>query len=41
MKRLPDSELEIIRFYKENGFEFAVYDDSHHFVLNFQDDVEL
>lgn len=31
----------IIQFYKENGFEFAVYDDSHHFVLNFQNDVEL
>lgn len=32
---------EIIQFYREQGFEFAVYDDAHHFVLNFQNDVGL
>ncbi|MGE7024272.1 polysaccharide deacetylase family protein [Solibacillus cecembensis] len=32
---------EIIQFYREQGFEFAVYDDAHHFVLNFQNDVDL
>lgn len=31
----------IIQFYREQGFEFAVYDDAHHFVLNFQNDVDL
>lgn len=37
LKALP----EIIQFYREQGFEFAVYDDAHHFVLNFQNDVNL
>ncbi len=32
---------EIIQFYREQGFEFAVYNDVHHFVLNFQNDVDL
>ncbi len=32
---------EIIQFYREQGFEFAVYNDAHHFVLNFQNDVDL
>ncbi|MCM3757297.1 polysaccharide deacetylase [Sporosarcina aquimarina] len=31
----------IIKFYKEQGYEFAVYDEAHHFVLNFQNDLEL
>lgn len=32
---------EIIAFYKEKGYEFAVYDESNHFHLNFQKDHRL
>ncbi|REB06140.1 polysaccharide deacetylase [Sporosarcina sp. BI001-red] len=32
---------EIIQFYKEQGYKFGVYDDEHHFVLNFQNDDAL
>ena len=32
---------EIITFYKEQGYTFAVYNDAHHFVLNFQNDDTL
>ncbi|MEK4230893.1 polysaccharide deacetylase family protein [Solibacillus sp. FSL H8-0538] len=32
---------EIIAFYKEQGYEFAVYEEANHFVLNFQNDVRL
>ncbi|WP_025783396.1 polysaccharide deacetylase family protein [Sporosarcina sp. D27] len=31
----------IIKFFKEHGYAFAVYDEAHHFVLNFQNDLEL
>lgn len=31
----------IIKFFKEQGYAFAVYDEAHHFVLNFQNDLEL
>ncbi|AAT60257.1 peptidoglycan N-acetylglucosamine deacetylase [Bacillus anthracis] len=29
---------EIIKFYKEKGYEFGVYNDEDHFFLNFQKD---
>lgn len=32
---------EIIEFYKEKGYEFAVYNDDDHFYLNFQNDKRL
>lgn len=32
---------EIIKFYKENGYEFGVYNDADHFRLNFQKDQRL
>jgi peptidoglycan/xylan/chitin deacetylase (PgdA/CDA1 family) len=32
---------EIIAFYKENGYEFGVYNDADHFFLNFQNDTRL
>ncbi|PIC63792.1 peptidoglycan-N-acetylglucosamine deacetylase [Sporosarcina sp. P13] len=32
---------EILKFFKDQGYEFAVYNDAHHFVLNFQNDSEL
>ncbi|OLR24509.1 polysaccharide deacetylase family protein [Bacillus cereus] len=32
---------EIIKFYKEQGYEFGVYDDADHFCLNFQKDKRL
>ncbi|MDV6379111.1 polysaccharide deacetylase family protein [Sporosarcina sp. GW1-11] len=31
----------VLTFFKEQGYEFAVYDDAHHFVLNFQNDLAL
>ncbi|WP_432355909.1 polysaccharide deacetylase family protein [Sporosarcina sp. A2] len=31
----------IIDFYEEQGYDFEVYDDAHHFVLNFQNDPAL
>ncbi|WP_052245994.1 polysaccharide deacetylase family protein [Sporosarcina sp. ZBG7A] len=31
----------ILKFFKDQGYEFAVYDEAHHFVLNFQNDLEL
>ncbi|MEC2626578.1 polysaccharide deacetylase, partial [Bacillus cereus] len=32
---------EIIKFYKEKGYEFGVYNDEDHFRLNFQKDQRL
>nr|WP_228548409.1 polysaccharide deacetylase family protein [Sporosarcina obsidiansis] len=32
---------EIINFYKEQGYHFAIYDEADHFVLNFQNDIRL
>lgn len=32
---------EIIAFYKEKGYEFAVYSNADHFYLNFQNDIRL
>lgn len=32
---------EIIKFYKEKGYEFRVYNDEGHFCLNFQKDQRL
>lgn len=32
---------EIIKFYKEQGYEFGVYSDEDHFRLNFQKDQRL
>lgn len=32
---------EIIKFYKEKGYEFGVYNDADHFRLNFQKDERL
>lgn len=32
---------EIIKFYKEKGYEFRVYNDEGHFRLNFQNDQRL
>ncbi len=32
---------EIIKFYKEKGYEFGVYNDADHFRLNFQKDQRL
>ncbi|MGG0644595.1 polysaccharide deacetylase family protein [Sporosarcina gallistercoris] len=31
----------ILKFFKEQEYEFAVYDEAHHFKLNFQNDSEL
>lgn len=31
----------IVKVFKDLGYEFAVYDDTQHFVLNFQNDLEL
>lgn len=31
----------IIKFYRDQGYEFVVYDDENHFELNFQGDVRL
>ncbi|MBD7908061.1 polysaccharide deacetylase family protein [Sporosarcina gallistercoris] len=31
----------ILNFFKEQEYEFAVYDEAHHFVLNFQNDSNL
>ncbi|MDR4369453.1 polysaccharide deacetylase, partial [Bacillus cereus] len=32
---------EIIKFYKEKGYEFGVYNEADHFQLNFQKDQRL
>ncbi|SKA98902.1 polysaccharide deacetylase family protein [Sporosarcina newyorkensis] len=32
---------EVIKFYKEQGYQFAIYDESDHFVLNFLNDIRL
>lgn len=37
LKALPG----IIKFYRDQGYEFVVYDDENHFELNFQGDVRL
>ncbi|MDW0110606.1 polysaccharide deacetylase family protein [Sporosarcina aquimarina] len=31
----------ILKFFKEQGYEFAVYEEEHHFTLNFQNDARL
>lgn len=31
----------ILKFFKEQGYEFAVYEEGHHFTLNFQNDARL